>query len=66
MKITKTIVVALLFVLLLVLIWIGPIFTIWSINTLFGLEIPITFNSWAAVVWLMTVFHGIRFQINRN
>ena len=62
----KIAVVGVMMVLLISLIIMGPIFTIWSLNTVFELKIPINFNSWASVIWLMTVFHGIRFQINKN
>jgi len=63
---TKIIVVLVLLLLLVALIFLGPMFTIWSLNTLFGMQIPINFQTWAAVIWLMTVFHGIRFQIKKN
>ena len=63
---TKIIVVALLAVLLVILTIVGPLITIWSLNTIFGLQIPYEFKSWAAVIWLMTVFHGIKFQINKS
>lgn len=62
----KISVVVVLLLLLASLIVFGPIFTIWSLNTVFGLEIPFNFQTWAAVIWLMTVFHGIRFQIKKN
>jgi hypothetical protein len=40
------------FVLLAVLIVVGPIFGIWSINTLFKTGIPYTFKTWVAMVCL--------------
>mgnify|MGYP003705660461 CR=1 FL=1 len=41
----------------LVLILVGPILTIWSLNTLFPvLAIPYTLETWAAVVLLGGVF----------
>lgn len=66
MEITKVFVVLILLLLLVALVVFGPIFTIWSLNTVFGLKIPFNFQTWAAVIWLMTVFHGIRFQIKKN
>lgn len=46
---------AILFAILLVII--GPIATIWSLNTLFpALAIPITFDTWIATVLLGGVF----------
>ena len=36
----------------------GPLATIWSINTLFVLTIPYTIETWFAVVWLTMVTFG--------
>lgn len=36
----------------------GPIATIWSLNTLFSLSIPYQFETWCAVVWLSMVTFG--------
>jgi hypothetical protein len=55
-----------LWLVFMALIIIGPMFTIWSLNCLFGTEIAFNLKTWAAVIWLMTVFHGIKFQIKRN
>jgi hypothetical protein len=41
-----------LVVLLVVLLAIGPLLTIWSLNTLFGLGIAYTFWTWLAVIFL--------------
>jgi len=35
------------------LIWFGPLITIWSVNTLFGLAIPYTLKTWFATLWLV-------------
>lgn len=44
-------------VLVIALIAVGPILTIWSLNTLFPvLAIPYTLETWAAVVLLGGVF----------
>jgi hypothetical protein len=51
---------------LILILMVGPIFTIWSLNHLFELAIPISFKSYCAVVWLMTVLHGIRLNYNNN
>lgn len=32
-----------------------PLLTIWSINTLFGAQIPFTFYTWLAMAWLYSV-----------
>lgn len=34
----------------------GPIFTIWSLNCLFHLEITLSFGSWLAAAWLTFLF----------
>lgn len=39
-----------------ILIVIGPILIIWSLNTLFGMGIPFTIWTWLAVVILGSVF----------
>ena len=33
-------------------IGLGPLMTIWALNTVFGLSIPLTFNTWFAVLWI--------------
>jgi hypothetical protein len=40
------------------LIVIGPLLTIASLNTLFNLNIPYELETWAAVVWLSMVTFG--------
>ena len=49
-----------IFLLLLaaVLIGIGPILTIASLNTLFGLNIAYTFWTWLSTVWLQLITFG--------
>ena len=50
---TKLVTIALMIVLLIVLIAIGPIVVIWALNTLFPvLAIQFTFYTWLAVVIL--------------
>ena len=49
-----------LVILLIVLIGVGPILTIMSINALFGLNIAINFWTWLSVVWLGIVLNGVR------
>jgi len=31
---------------------IGPACTIWALNTLFSLEIPLNFQTWCSMAWL--------------
>lgn len=40
------------------LIVLFPFAAIWSVNTLFGLAIPVTFDTWCAVVVLGMFFRG--------
>lgn len=47
-------------ILLIVLIGVGPILTLISINTLFGLNIAINFWTWLSVVWLGIFINGAR------
>lgn len=51
----KIILIALLVIAVVVL---GPFATIWSINTLFGLTIPFTFDTWCASLILGSVVGG--------
>ena len=37
-------------------ILVGPFITIWSLNTLFDLEIAYTFWTWLAMAWFAAVF----------
>lgn len=41
-----------LILLTIVLIAVGPLLTIWSLNTLFGLGIAYTFKTWLAALFL--------------
>lgn len=47
-----------IFILAVILIAFGPLATIWSLNTLFGLGIEFTFWTWLATVWLSMVTFG--------
>ena len=49
-----------LVILLVVLIGVGPILTIMSINALFGLNIAINFWTWLACAWLCMLVNGAR------
>ena len=53
---TTTLLIWLAFVIAAVTL--GPLVTIWSINTLFTLTIPYTLETWGAVVWLTMVTFG--------
>jgi hypothetical protein len=39
------------FALLLLFVFIGPVFSIMALNTLFGLGIDLTFGTWFAMFW---------------
>lgn len=45
-------------VLILFSVFIGPVFTIMSLNLLFGLSIPLTFFTWLSTFWLTLLFGG--------
>ena len=47
-----------------ILIVIGPILIIWSLNTLFGMGIPFTIWTWLSVVILGSVFKA-KITINK-
>jgi hypothetical protein len=63
-KVIALAVMALIYIVILVII--GPYFTIWSLNTLFGLGIVYSFKTWMAVVWLQLVLHGIQMSVKKN
>lgn len=44
-----------LVLLIIVLVVTGPLITIWSLNTLFGLGIAYTFWTWLAMAWIGAV-----------
>lgn len=41
-----------------ILVVLGPVITIWSLNLLFGLAIPVTFWTWCASFWLSACVYG--------
>ena len=47
-------------VLLVILIGLGPILTLLSVNLLFGLNIAINFWTWLACAWLCMLISGAR------
>lgn len=57
---------------LLIVIFIGtwvvmaPIVTIWSLNALFSLEIPINLGTWFAVIWLVFLLKEAPFNASKN
>lgn len=46
--------------LLTIIVALWPLVAIWSINTLFGTNIPYTFWTWLAALILYTSFQGTR------
>lgn len=57
--------ILLLFLLSVCVLIASPFVTIWSMNTLFGLEIIYTFKSWLAMCWLsLTTFGGVSYAVN--
>jgi hypothetical protein len=53
-----------LILLLVVLIGVGPVLTIMSLNTLFGLGIAINIWTWLSVAWLSAFFAA--FKVKRS
>ena len=45
-------------VLIVLLIWIGPIGLIWSFNTLFNVGIAYSFKNWLAALLMMFLLQG--------
>jgi hypothetical protein len=43
---------------ILVVIFTGPIALIWSLNTLFGLGIVVGLKTWAAALFILSLFAG--------
>ena len=50
--------IGLLIAVIIIILVFAPLFVIWSLNTLFTLEIPIAFNTWVATVILCGVING--------
>ena len=65
-KIIKVLTVLFLFVLLVVLVVVGPFFTACGVNYLFGTKIVMDFKTWCAMIWLMTILRGINISIKNN
>jgi hypothetical protein len=47
-----------LLIVVILMIVFGPLATIWSLNTLFGLGIAYTFWTWLAMAWLSLATFG--------
>lgn len=63
----KTIVLALFVGVILTLsIVYGPQISIWALNTLFGLHIPINFKTWFAMLWLSGIVAQLGQLFNRK
>lgn len=52
-------------ILLCLLFWV-PVFSIWSLNILFNLNIVLNFKTWAAMLWILTVLFGIKFVASES
>lgn len=53
-------------VLLLIIVAVGPLLTIWSLNTLFNLAIPYTWSTWSAVVLLGGAVKGTTYSKSKD
>lgn len=54
----KNTLIAFFIVLAIALIFVGPVITIWALNTLFNLNIDTNIATWFAVAWLQLVTVG--------
>lgn len=52
--------IALLITLAAAIIIVGPIATIWALNTIFLLSIPFTFKTWLAMVVIGMFISGVK------
>jgi hypothetical protein len=67
MRDTTTISVALVLIALaVVLIVIGPLASIWAVNTLFGTAIEYSFTTWAAAAWLHILLTGTAIKTSKS
>lgn len=48
---------------LIAVVALGPLFTIWSLNHLFNLQIAASFENCVAVAWLVVVIHGVKLYL---
>ena len=58
----KTFGIIALIILTIILIGIGPVLTILSLNAVFGLTIGVTIWNWLAVLWLSMLVAGSKLQ----
>jgi hypothetical protein len=52
-KVNNLVFALLIIVLIVTLVVVGPLLTIWALNTLFGLGIETTLATWFATWWLL-------------
>lgn len=45
---------------LIALVVVGPLITIWAVNLLFGLTIPMNIGTWFAALWLGGIGTALR------
>jgi|LSQX01.2.fsa_nt_gb hypothetical protein len=62
----KALVILFLLGILVFFVVIGPVFTIWSLNVLFGTEIPLCFETWCGMAWLHLVISGSSIRAKKN
>lgn len=55
--------ITVLFIVAILAIIFGPIFTIWALNTVFNTGIAITFWNWLSVSWLTFVISAAKLNI---
>lgn len=63
----KYVLITLAVIFLLAMIVLGPLATIASMNTLFGLDIAYTFWNWLSMVWLQWItFGGVIYALTKQ
>jgi hypothetical protein len=59
-KLTESLGIVFVVLLLIVLIGLGPVLTIFALNTLFGLAIAVNIWTWLSTLWLSGFFYALR------
>lgn len=53
-------------IVIIALVLMSPFVTIWSLNTLFKLDIQYTFWTWSAMLWINVTISGARYKGYKN
>lgn len=55
-----------LLALVVILIVVGPLVSIWAVNTLFGTAIEYSFTTWLATAWLHVLLTGTAVKTSKS